>query len=101
LKHGEAVAWGIAAVLPISNRRAGLDPAESQRVRNTLDRLGPFPAPARDAGTLASFLARDKKATARGLAGVVLERIGRARVEEAIPIEEWLEAAAETVIGDR
>ena len=44
--------------------------------------------------TLASFLARDKKATARGLAGVVLERIGRARVEEAVPIEEWLEAAA-------
>jgi len=101
LKHGEAVAWGIAAALSVSARRADLDPAEGQRVRNVLGALGPFPAPARDAGTLASFLARDKKGTARGLAGVVLERIGRARVEEAIPIEEWLEAAAETVIGDR
>jgi 3-dehydroquinate synthase len=94
LKHGEAVAWGIAAALPVSSRRAGLDPAEVERVRSVLGRLGPFPAPARDSGTLAAFLARDKKATARGLAGVVLERIGRARVEEAVPIEEWLEAAA-------
>ena len=101
LKHGEAVAWGIAAALPISARRAALAPAESQRVRDALARLGPFPAPDRDPRTLASFLARDKKATARGLAGIVLERIGRARVEEVIPIEEWLEAAAATEIGNR
>ena len=44
---------------------------------------------------------RTNEHVAVGLAGVVLERIGRARVEEAIPIEEWLEAAAETEIGNR
>ena len=43
---------------------------------------------------LAELLARDKKTTARGLASVLLERIGRARVEESVPVEEWLDAAA-------
>lgn len=94
LKHGEAVAWGIAAALEISQRRAGLSSAEAERVRRTLALLGPYPAPRRDPAVLAPFLARDKKATARGIAGVVLETLGRARVEESVPEREWLEAAA-------
>lgn len=94
LKHGEAVAWGIAAALEISKRRAGLSSVEADRVRRTLAQLGPFPAPARDPALLAAFLARDKKATARGIAGVLLEAVGRARVEESVPEREWLEAAA-------
>lgn len=94
LKHGEAVAWGIAAALEISRKRAGLAEGEAERVRRALARLGPFPAPVRDPALLAPFLARDKKATARGIAGVLLEAAGRARVEEAVPEREWLEAAA-------
>ena len=94
LKHGEAVAWGIAAALEISKRRAGLPAQQAERVRRALARLGPFPPPSRDPAVLAPFLARDKKATARGIAGVLLEAVGRARVEEAMPEREWLEAAA-------
>ncbi len=94
LRHGEAVAWGIGAALAISATRAGLPKEDSARILAALSALGPFPEPDRDREILASFLARDKKTTARGLAGVLLERIGRARVEEAIPIEEWLDAAA-------
>jgi 3-dehydroquinate synthetase len=94
LKHGEAVAWGIAAALAISRRRAGLSAAEAERVRRALVRLGPFPEPVRDAAVLAPFLSRDKKATARGVAGILLEAAGRARVEEGMPDAEWLEAAA-------
>jgi 3-dehydroquinate synthase len=94
LKHGEAVAWGIAAALEISSRRAGLAQDAAESVRRTLARLGPFPEPSRSAAALAPYLARDKKATARGIAGVLLERLGRARVEEAVPEAEWLEAAA-------
>ena len=93
LKHGEAVAWGIAAALEISSRRAGLSPADAARIRATLSALGPFPEPERDRTLLAPYLARDKKKTARGIAGVLLESIGKARVEESIPAEEWLEAA--------
>jgi 3-dehydroquinate synthase len=93
LKHGEAVAWGIAAAVEISTRRSGLAAPAVSRIRATLSALGPFPEPDRDPKALASYLALDKKATARGVAGVLLEAIGRARVEESVPTEEWLTAA--------
>ena len=93
LKHGEAVAWGIAGALEISERRASLSREDASRVRTLLSALGPFPEPVRDASVLAPYLARDKKKTARGVAGVLLESIGRARIEESIPEPEWLEAA--------
>ena len=93
LKHGEAVAWGIAAAVEISRRRAGLSERDAASVLTVLARLGPFPRPEVSAAALAPLLARDKKATSRGLAGVLLESLGQARVEEAIPEEEWLRAA--------
>jgi 3-dehydroquinate synthase len=93
LRHGEAVAWGIAAALELSRHRAGLADADAERVRAVLRLLGPFPEPERGAAALAPFLSRDKKSSAGGIAGVVLEEIGRARVVEAIPAADWLEAA--------
>jgi 3-dehydroquinate synthase len=99
LRHGEAVAWGIAAALVISRERAGLSEADAARVGRVLGRLGPFPEPVRSRETLRPLLARDKKATAAGLAGVLLESVGRARVEESIPVDEWLEAATSADIS--
>ncbi len=93
LRHGEAVAWGIEAALDVSRGRADLREEEARRVRGVLRLLGPFPEPVRDPRVLAPFLSRDKKGSARGIAGVVLPEIGRARIDEAIPLEEWLEAA--------
>ncbi|HEY3205121.1 MAG TPA: 3-dehydroquinate synthase family protein [Thermoanaerobaculia bacterium] len=94
LRHGEAVAWGIAAALEISHRRAGLPETQVVRLRSTLARLGPFPTPERDPARLRPLLARDKKRTAGGLASIVLERIGSARIDRTISEENWLEAAA-------
>ncbi|HEY1434792.1 MAG TPA: hypothetical protein VGG65_05410, partial [Thermoanaerobaculia bacterium] len=94
LRHGEAVAWGIAAALEISRRRAGLPAADGAAIRAVLERLGPFPQPNRDPDRLRAFLARDKKSTASGLASVLLSAIGDARVDDAVPAEEWVEAAA-------
>jgi 3-dehydroquinate synthase len=94
LRHGEAVAWGIAAALEVSRRRAGLPADEAAAVLRVLAQLGPFPEPRREPEVLAPLLARDKKTTAGGLASVLLERIGRARVEETVSAAEWLEAAA-------
>jgi 3-dehydroquinate synthase len=93
LRHGEAVAWGIAGALVISQRRAHLSESDARRIRRTLARLGPFPEPVRAPDVLRPLLERDKKATSRGLAGVLLESIGRARVDESIPLAEWLAAA--------
>lgn len=93
LRHGEAVAWGIRAALDLSVRRTGLSAEDAGRVSDLLSRLGPFPSPETSASRLEPFLSRDKKATAGGIAGVLLEKIGTARVVPAIPLEEWLEAA--------
>lgn len=95
LRHGEAVAWGIAAALQISRERAGLPGPEADQVTRVLAGLGPFPEPERDPAVLAPFLARDKKTSSRGLAGVLLESIGRCRIDESISPEEWLRAASE------
>ena len=94
LRHGEAVAWGIAAALVLSRKRAGLPESDACAVRAVLAGMGPFPEPERDPALLNAFLSRDKKATARGLASILLARIGQARVDETIPPEEWLDAAA-------
>ncbi len=94
LRHGEAVAWGIAAALELSRERAGLSEADAEHVRRGLRRLGPFPPPTLSLDVLTPYLERDKKASARGVAGVLLESVGRARIEEAVPIAAWLDAAA-------
>ncbi|HSP95555.1 MAG TPA: 3-dehydroquinate synthase family protein [Thermoanaerobaculia bacterium] len=101
LRHGEAVAWGIAAALEISRVRAGLREEEALRVRRVLRLLGPFPEPVRDPNVLAPYLSRDKKGSARGIAGVVLEAVGRARIDEAIPLEDWLKAAVHAGFDER
>lgn len=94
LRHGEAVAWGIMAAVALSRRRAGLSRDDANRVLSALASLGPFPRPSTDPSRLAPYLERDKKATVRGLAGVLLEEIGRARIDESIPVSEWLDAAS-------
>jgi 3-dehydroquinate synthase len=94
LRHGEAVAWGIAAALEISRRRCRLPEADGGSIRGVLARLGPFPEPVREPSRLEPYLLRDKKASAAGTAAVLLEGIGRGRVEEALPASEWLAAAA-------
>lgn len=92
LKHGEAVAWGIAAALEVSCDRAGLPLAEAERIRLVLARLGPFPEPVRDPRRLSGYVSLDKKGTSAGLAAVLLEAVGRAKVE-VVPPQVWLEAA--------
>ena len=94
LKHGEAVAWGIAAALEVSRRRAGLPDADAKRIRSLLAALGPFPPAERDPARLRPLLARDKKATARGAAAILLSGIGVPTIEEDVSAEEWLDAAA-------
>ena len=97
LKHGEAVPWDRAA-LPISARRAALDPAESQRVRS--------PGSARSVPCLIALRLRPFSpgisGSARGLAGIVLERIA-ACASQRDPDREWLAGSAgrKSEIGNR
>ena len=93
LRHGEAVAWGIAGALELSRDRAGLTAADAAAIVRVLARLGPFPRPPIDGARIAGFLERDKKATAGGLAAVLLERPGAARIVEGVSAADWIEAA--------
>jgi 3-dehydroquinate synthase len=94
LKHGEAVAWGIAAAVDLSRRRAALSRRDGERILRMLDRLGPFPEPEREPAVLEPYLLRDKKASVRGVAGILLDGIGRPKIDESIPPADWLDAAA-------
>ena len=97
LRHGEAVAWGIAAALgdlpaarrPFARADADRDP------RAALARLGPFPSPSRDPRRLAPFLGPRQEGDARAESRASCSRgsAGR-RVVEAVPSTEWLGAAA-------
>jgi 3-dehydroquinate synthase len=94
LRHGEAVAWGIAAALAISVRRAGLAEDAARSVRAVLARFGPFPEPVREAAILEPLIRRDKKTLSGGLSSVLLPAVGAARVDGGVTVEEWLDAAA-------
>jgi 3-dehydroquinate synthase len=87
LRHGEAVAYGILFALRLARRR-GLDGATAQRLAALLTRLALPPLPALDAADLAARMARDKKASERGLAWVLPQALGRGHMVEGIGWEE-------------
>ena len=89
LRHGEAVAWGIAAALEISRERAGPSRRRTlARVRACRSRrLGPFPSRSATRRRWRRFSPATRRRQRAGIAGVLLEAIGRARVDEAIPLD--------------
>ena len=96
LRHGEAVAWGIAAALEISTRRAGLPEADAAAIAPDARRSSARSrSPSATRRGSRRFLALDKKATAaRDRGGPARAGSGAARVERSVPPEEWLDAAA-------
>lgn len=70
--HGEAVAWGLAAVAAISRRRGLLSAAGLRRLTAALELLGPYP-PIRDIETdrVLELTVRDKKRDDLGVGWVL------------------------------
>ncbi len=91
--HGEAVAWGLLAVVELSARRGLMSPASATRLTSAVTMLGPLP-PLDDlsADRILEHLARDKKRDDGGVAwvlptddGVVLaQRVPTAEVREVL-----------------
>jgi len=101
LPHGRAVAWGMLAALRLSERLAGLPPAEAERGRRLIRDLGltgqPLPPLAPE--VVMAALARDKKRLESGVPFVLLPRLGEAVVREDVPlalVAEVLEALLRT-----
>jgi 3-dehydroquinate synthase len=98
LEHGEAVAWGLLAILDLSVARAGLSPRVAERLGGLVLRLvePPRPSAAALGGWRARLLA-DKKADRRGLKAVLLAAPGRVEVVRTSPEE--LGASLERVLA--
>jgi 3-dehydroquinate synthase len=84
--HGEAVGWGLLAVIRLSVRLKLLGEREAERMAGLVRRVGPLPRisdldPKRTLG----LLSRDKKAIGGRIQWVVPERIGRVRIVSDVP----------------
>lgn len=93
LRHGEAVIVGMRAALRLSR---DLDPAVRGAADEHLASL-PVPSAWRDlpADAVAAATRNDKKQHARGTQFVLLEAIGRARLDDAVEPQELHEALAD------
>ncbi len=78
--HGDAVSWGMLFALRLSRRR-GLPAPDAARLCDLLRRLDPPPPPASGAEVLEVWMSRDKKAREGRLDWIVLEELGRGRVD--------------------
>jgi len=89
LKHGRAVAMGMASEAWIALNMGLLGRKEFSRMTDLLGRLGlPHrPPPIVAAGAFARALARDKKADAAGPKFVLLRSIGRCSIDVTVPAD--------------
>jgi 3-dehydroquinate synthase len=92
--HGEAVAIGMVVAAQLSEARGLCKAGTAARLAALLRRFDlPVKIPqGLSAGDLAASLELDKKALARGLRLVLLDAIGRARIDEDSPDETILRA---------
>jgi 3-dehydroquinate synthase len=97
LKHGEAVAVGMAAALDFSVQLTGLSAAEAKVGRDLLVALGlPVRPPRLPRDEVLGALQVDKKKQGQRLVFVLLKRLGEAVVSPEVPlalIEAWLQAS--------
>ena len=92
--HGEAISLGIRAALFLSERHAGLSPADSEKVIGLLDKYH-LPLVLRASittDTVMEKLARDKKFSAGAIRFVVLDALGSAKVIDTVTAEDLREA---------
>lgn len=91
LLHGEAVSIGLVQAARLSQAQGLIGEAEVERIRVHLSSLGLMTElrdinPAIEAAPqeLLALMQKDKKATAEGIAFVVLQKIGRARSDKSV-----------------
>jgi 3-dehydroquinate synthase len=94
LRHGEAVAYGLLFALRLAARR-GLAKDLAPRLTALLSRFELPPLPPASPAELLAHMARDKKATERGLVWVLPAALGEGRMVDGIGREEVLAELAD------
>jgi len=84
--HGEAVAAGMIVAADVSRRLGRIGPADVQRLRTLVVRAGlPTDAPALGFDRWMALMGRDKKVVAGAVRYILLDALGRASIESAVP----------------
>jgi 3-dehydroquinate synthase len=87
LPHGRAVAWGMVAALSLSERLAGLDPAEAEWGRRLICDFGLCrPLPQLNPEDVMAALSLDKKRQETGVPFVLLPRLGETVIKDEVPL---------------
>ena len=87
--HGEAVAAGMAMAARFSVRLGLLEPAEADRLEGFLLRAKlPAQPPRMEPGAWLDAMGRDKKNESGRITLILLDALGRARIEKAAPVGE-------------
>jgi 3-dehydroquinate synthase len=91
LLHGEAVGIGLVLAGRLSEKLGLISPSESERIKSHLQSLGMkteisdiTPPVTVSADDLLALMQKDKKMTPDGLAFVVLQKLGRAKLDKAV-----------------
>src|SRR6516162_3318244 len=85
--HGEAVAWGLLAVLRLGRRLDVLGAAEEERMARLVRKVGPLPPISDlDWAKIARLLRHDKKSVRGEIHWVIPERIGRVRIVTGVSL---------------
>jgi 3-dehydroquinate synthase len=87
LSHGRAVAWGMVAALTLSERLAGLDPAEAEWGRRLIGGFGLLQSlPELNPEAVMAALRLDKKRQESGVPFVLLPRLGETVIKDGVPM---------------
>jgi 3-dehydroquinate synthase len=84
--HGEAVGWGLLAVMRLARRLGLLASDQGTRIEQLIRSVGRLPSVREiDPGKLLELLPRDKKTVGGRLHWVIPERIGKVRIVTDVP----------------
>jgi len=98
--HGEAVGWGLLAVLRLANRLGVLAKSEEARMAELVRRVGPLPTIADlSARRIVALLPQDKKSVGGRIHWVIPERVGKVRIMDNVPMKLAAEAFRDVQTG--
>ncbi len=96
LRHGEAVAVGLAGATRLAGRLGLCDPALTPRIETLLDRLGlPIRAPGYDPEQVLAAMSVDKKRVAGRLRFILPRAVGDVDLFDDVPAQQVLAVLAE------
>jgi 3-dehydroquinate synthase len=97
LRHGEAVAWGMAAAAHLSVNGAGLEQEQARAIKSFIYRRVPRRPELPDRDAFLRLLARDKKRRGDAIDVVLLRSVGHTVINQNLAPETMWQAACDVI----